>query len=245
MQFNIANPSTATMKVYDIDDEKKLAHVYGQRMGQEIEGDVLGEQFKGYVFRISGGNDKQGFPMMQGVMSNGRVRLLMSEGSTYFRPRRTGERRRKSIRGCIVAQDLAILNLIIVKEGEAKLAGLNDEASERPNRLGPKRASKLRKLFNADKSVDVRKLALSRTFTTKKGKTITKRPKIQRLVTPQTLQRKRALLKEKRDAREKAKVERSAYEALKKTRATERRASALEAKARRSSRKSSKKEATA
>jgi small subunit ribosomal protein S6e len=39
------------MKVYDIDDEKKLAHVYGLRMGQEIEGDVLGDEFKGYVFR--------------------------------------------------------------------------------------------------------------------------------------------------------------------------------------------------
>lgn len=51
MQFNIANPSAAAMKVYDIDDEKKLAHVYGLRMGQEIEGDVLGDEFKGFVFR--------------------------------------------------------------------------------------------------------------------------------------------------------------------------------------------------
>lgn len=233
------------MKVYDIDDEKKLAHVYGMRMGQEIEGDVLGEQFKGYVFRITGGNDKQGFPMMQGVMTNNRVRLLMGEGSTYFRPRRDGERRRKSVRGCIVAQDLAILNLVIVKEGDAKLAGLNGEGDERPNRLGPKRATRIRKLFNLSKEDDVRKFVITREFKTKKGKAVQKRPKIQRLVTPQTLQRKRALLKEKRVARESAQKDRAAYEALKKTRATERRASELAAKARRSSRKSSKKEASA
>jgi small subunit ribosomal protein S6e len=32
-------------------------------MGQEIDGDVLGDEYKGYIFRITGGNDKQGFPM--------------------------------------------------------------------------------------------------------------------------------------------------------------------------------------
>jgi small subunit ribosomal protein S6e len=51
MQFNIANPSTGAMKVWDVDDEKKLANFYDRRMGHEIEGDVLGDEFKGYVFR--------------------------------------------------------------------------------------------------------------------------------------------------------------------------------------------------
>jgi small subunit ribosomal protein S6e len=48
-------------------------------MGQEVDGEVLGEEYKGYIFRISGGNDKQGFPMKQGVLVNGRVRLLMKK----------------------------------------------------------------------------------------------------------------------------------------------------------------------
>ncbi len=59
-----------------------------------------------------------------------------------------------------------------------------------PRRLGPKRASKIRKLFNLDAKDDVRKFVIRRTFE-KKGKTVTKAPKIQRLVTPVTLQRKR------------------------------------------------------
>ena len=45
-------------------------------MGQEIDGEVLGDDYKGYVFRITGGNDKQGFTMKQGIMANGRVRIL-------------------------------------------------------------------------------------------------------------------------------------------------------------------------
>lgn len=72
---------------------------------------------QGYVVRISGGNDKQGFPMKQGVLTNGRVRLLLSKGHSCYRPRRTGERKRKSVRGCIVDANLSVLNLVIVKKG--------------------------------------------------------------------------------------------------------------------------------
>jgi ribosomal protein S6E (S10) len=42
-------------------------------MGTEIEADPLGDEWKGYIVRISGGNDKQGFPMKQGVLTNGKA----------------------------------------------------------------------------------------------------------------------------------------------------------------------------
>ena len=60
-----------------------------------------------------------------------------------------GERRRKSVRGCIISSDLSVLNLKIVKKGEAELPGLTDD--EKPRMRGPKRASKIRKLFNLTK----------------------------------------------------------------------------------------------
>ena len=114
-------------------------------MSAEVPGDSLGEEFKGYVFRISGGNDKQGFPMKQGVLLPHRVRLLMSKGHSTYRPRRTGERKRKSVRGCIVGSDLSVMSLVIVKQGEQEIPGLTDVTI--PKRLGPKRASKIRKFF--------------------------------------------------------------------------------------------------
>lgn len=49
-------------------------------MAQEVVADALGDEFKGYIFKITGGNDKQGFPMMQGVLVQGRVRLLLRAG---------------------------------------------------------------------------------------------------------------------------------------------------------------------
>ena len=54
-------------------------------MGQEVPGDELGDEFKGYVFKITGGNDKQGFTMKQGVLTNQRVRLLLKKGHKNYR----------------------------------------------------------------------------------------------------------------------------------------------------------------
>lgn len=45
-------------------------------MGAEVEADALGNEWKGYVVRISGGNDKQGFPMKQGVLTNGKINIF-------------------------------------------------------------------------------------------------------------------------------------------------------------------------
>jgi small subunit ribosomal protein S6e len=53
-------------------------------MAQEVPGDSLGAEWKGYVFRVTGGNDKQGFPMVQGILQNKRVRLLLSKGMRSF-----------------------------------------------------------------------------------------------------------------------------------------------------------------
>lgn len=92
--------------------------------------------------------------MKQGVMHPTRVRLLLSEGHSCYRPRRTGERKRKSVRGCIVAMDLSVLALSIVKQGEADIPGITDTVA--PKRLGPKRATKIRKFFGLTKDDDVR-----------------------------------------------------------------------------------------
>merc|ERR1711953_1279510 len=155
-------------------------------MSAEVSGDTLGDDYKGYVFRISGGNDKQGFPMKQGVLCNNRVKLLLKKGMSCYRERRAGCRKRKSVRGCIVGPDLATLALVIIKKGAEEIPGLTDD--NKPRRLGPKRASNIRKLFNLEKKDDVRQFVVRREIEGKKKK---KAPKIQRLVTPAMLQRKR------------------------------------------------------
>lgn len=146
--------------------------------------------------------------MKQGVLINHRTRLLLSDGHSCYRPRRSGERKRKSVRGCIVGSDIQALSVVVVKQGENDIPGLTDVVV--PKRLGPKRATRIRRFFNLSKEDDVRQYVVRREVTTKAGKTYTKAPKIQRLVTPQRLQRKRhlrSLKKRRAESQKEAKAE--------------------------------------
>jgi len=94
---------------------------------------------------------------------------------TTYRPRRTWERKRKSVRGCITGPDLSVIALSIAKKGDGEIPGLTD--ADRPRRLGPKRASTIRKVFILRKKDDVRKYVVRREV--KKGdKTFYKSPKV-------------------------------------------------------------------
>ncbi|SPO03973.1 probable 40s ribosomal protein S6.e, cytosolic [Cephalotrichum gorgonifer] len=235
MKLNISYPANGSQKLIDVEDERKLAVFLEKRMGAEVPADSLGDEWKGYIFRITGGNDKQGFPMKQGVMYPHRVRLLLSEGHSCYRTRRTGERRRKSVHGCIVTNDLSVLALRIVKQGEGEIPGLTDVVH--PKRLGPKRATKIQRFFGLSKDDDVRKYVIRREVTPKgEGKTpYTKAPKIQRLVTPQRLQHKRHRLALKRRQAEKVKDEANEYAQTLAKRVAEAKALKADARKRRAS----------
>jgi small subunit ribosomal protein S6e len=185
------------------------------------------------VFRIAGGNDKQGFPMRQGIMVDHRVKILMSKGHACYRPRVKGERKRKAVRGCIVQADMAVLHLVVVKKGDEEIPGLTDR--EIPRRKAPKRANKIRKLFNLTKDDDVTQYVIRREIPGKDGKKGTsKAPKIQRLVTPQVLQRKRARLALKKKWSAKSKAAAAEYEQMLAARAKAKRAEQASKRSKRS-----------
>ncbi|KNH09690.1 40S ribosomal protein S6 [Perkinsela sp. CCAP 1560/4] len=219
MKLLLADPSTGGTKSVDIEDDYlRKANLGDYRMGQEIEGRIFGDAFNGYVFRISGGQDKDGFPMKQGVMTSSRVRLLLTPGTTGFQKwrARAGERKRRSVRGCILGIDLATVALVVLKKGEKEIEGLTDVSH--PLRLGPKRANKIRKLFGLT-TQDVRKYVVRRKIPEreKDGKVIraySKAPKIQRLIVPAVIRRRNKKLREKKERIAASAEERKAYISL-------------------------------
>ncbi|XP_053437750.1 40S ribosomal protein S6-like [Nycticebus coucang] len=211
MKLNISFPATGCQKLIEVDDEHKLHTFYEKRMATEVAADALGEEWKGYVVQISGGYDQQGFPMKQGVLTHGHVHLLLSKGHCCYRPRRTGERKCKSVQGCIVDANLSVLNLVIVKKGEKDIPGLTDTTV--PWRLGPKRASRIRKFFNLSKD-DVRQYVVRKPLNKEGKKPGTKAPKIQHLVTSCVLQHKHWRIALKKQRTKKNKEEAAEYAKL-------------------------------
>lgn len=162
-----------------------------------------------------------------------RVRLLLKKGHSCYRPRRNGERKRKSVRGCIVDANMSVLALVVVKKGEKEIEGLTDRHV--PRRLGPKRASKIRKLYNLTKEDDVRQYVVRRPLPQKEGKKQRfTAPKIQRLVTPVVLQRKRHRIALKKKRQQRSKEQQAEYAKLLAQRKKESKVKREEAKRRRS-----------
>jgi len=149
--------------------------------------------------------------MKQGILVNGRVRILMRGRTTLYRPRRTGERKRKSARGCITGPDLSVIALKVLVKGENEIEGLTD--AQRPRRLGPKRANNIRKAFALRKQDDVKKYVVRREL--KRGdKTFYKSTKIQRLITEKRFRRKKVYQRIKKDRFKAAKEAKVGYEKL-------------------------------
>lgn len=96
-----------------------------------------------------------------------------------------------------------------MKKGDAEIEGITD--SDKPRRLGPKRANYIRKVFALRKKDDVRKYVVRREV--KKGdKTFYKSPKIQRLVTEKRLRTKKLIKREKLNRFKKSKEDKAKYD---------------------------------
>lgn len=113
-KFVISEP--LTRKSYQMEvDQTKAVGLLGKRIGEEFNGDLIG--LNGYSLKITGGTDKDGFPMHPQVQGQVKKKILLSH-PPGFHPEKKGERKRKIIRGNILSADIIQINVKITKKGE-------------------------------------------------------------------------------------------------------------------------------
>ncbi len=122
MVFKIVVADPETGKGYPLEArEPDARRLVGLRIGDKFDGVVVG--LPGYELQLTGGTDKDGFPMRADIHGPGRTSVLLSGGSG-FSPRRRGERRRKRVRGSRISDAIVQVNAKIVKRGEKPIEEL-------------------------------------------------------------------------------------------------------------------------
>ncbi len=127
-QFIVSDPTTR--KAYKIEaDQDKAAGIVGKIIGNKFNGDILG--LPGYEIQITGGTDKDGFPMHPQVHGPGRKSIVLSY-PPGFHPRIKGQRKRKMVRGNTISLDIVQINCKVTKVGAKSLDQIFAKKEEKP-----------------------------------------------------------------------------------------------------------------
>ena len=127
MQVVISDPKTGKAYKLEGKDTEVSALFVGKRIGDLVDGDILG--LSGYMLEIRGGSDRDGVPMRADVPGAGRRRILIASPPGY-RPREKGKRRRKYVRGNEISTDISQINVKIRMYGNKPIEEIFGEVKE-------------------------------------------------------------------------------------------------------------------
>ncbi len=124
-------------KTYQIEkSQEECRFLIGKEIGFRFAGDAIG--LPGYELEVTGGTDRDGFPMRKDLPGTGRKRLLIDRKSGFHERKRVkkkmkkirGLRIRKTFRGNTISADIVQINCKVVREGEKPLEELVGKKQE-------------------------------------------------------------------------------------------------------------------
>lgn len=115
MAFKIVISDPKTRRSYQID--KDAPSLIGLKIGDTFEGSIVG--LSGFKLQITGGSDKDGFPIRSDLQGSLRKKVLLS-GPPGFHPIKKGMRKRKYVRGNTISDQIVQVNCKVV-EGEGDI----------------------------------------------------------------------------------------------------------------------------
>ena len=113
VEFKVVVNDTKNGKSYQVQVSGHHANsMIGKKIGDEVDGIFI--SLPGYKLQITGGTDKDGFAMRRDLPGVGRRRLLLSK-SRGFKSKERGIRKKKSVKGNTINQDIVQINMKVVK----------------------------------------------------------------------------------------------------------------------------------
>jgi small subunit ribosomal protein S6e len=115
----ISDPETGSSSIVEL-EETRAASLIGRRIREVVEGSVV--NLPGHKTQITGGSDKDGFPMRPDVHGGVRRRVVLS-GGVGFNSQEKGIRKRKTIRGNVITDEIVQINMKIVEKPKGAKEG--------------------------------------------------------------------------------------------------------------------------
>jgi small subunit ribosomal protein S6e len=107
----VSDPQAGTSKVVELEEARATPFI-GRRLGETLDGSAV--DLPAHTVQILGGSDKDGVPMIGNVHGGVRRKVVLSNG-TGFSAKKKGERRRKTVRGNIITDEIVQINMKIVE----------------------------------------------------------------------------------------------------------------------------------
>jgi small subunit ribosomal protein S6e len=110
----ISDPETGKSRSIEVEGTQAVPLI-GRKLGEIIDGSVA--KMRGHKLKITGGSDKDGFPMRPSIHGGVRIGAILSEG-VGFHSSQKGERQRKTLRGNVITEEIVQINMKIVEKPE-------------------------------------------------------------------------------------------------------------------------------
>lgn len=125
--MKIVVSDSKTKKAYSVETAEEMVFI-GKKIREEVSLDKVG--LEGYSAIITGGSDKQGFPMRFDVPGNNRRKVLLG-GNPGYHPNVRGQRKRISVRGNVISNEISQVNVKISKYGGKALEEILGKKEEK------------------------------------------------------------------------------------------------------------------
>ena len=121
----LSDPVTGKSQMIELEGSRAVPLV-GRRLGEVIDGAAVG--LGGHKLKITGGSDKDGFPMRPDIHGGVKTRVIITKGVGLHSTSK-GERRRKTLRGSVITEEIVQINMKITeKPKKAKKAKQPEKA---------------------------------------------------------------------------------------------------------------------
>ncbi|QSG15751.1 30S ribosomal protein S6e [Halapricum desulfuricans] len=122
----VADPDSGVTYQIDVDGQDANRFM-GREIGDEVEGSAVG--LDGYTLEITGGSDTAGRPL-RGDVRGPDLKSVMLEGGVGYEPSRDGERKRVTVRGREISDEVRQINATVAEAGSGDVAELLGESDD-------------------------------------------------------------------------------------------------------------------